>query len=99
MKSSMKTQLLKALQLYLLKLRQKLFFNKNEYHSLYSFGSALAGTCGTHMIHKLSSSDSISVRLFSQQALVVISLPVVFEIIFNPQCPVNTPARIFFLSF
>ena len=46
-----------SLQRFLRKLKQKIFFNKNEYDRLYSSGSAPARICGTPKIQKFSSSD------------------------------------------
>ena len=42
------------------KLKQKTFFNKNEYDKLYPSGSATACIYGTPKMHKFSSSDSFS---------------------------------------
>ena len=47
-----------SLQRFLRKLKQKNFFNKNEYDKLYPSGSAPAGIYGTPKIHIFSSSDS-----------------------------------------
>ena len=47
-----------SLQRFLRKLKQKNFFNKNEYDKLYPSGSAPACAYGTPKIHKFSSSDS-----------------------------------------
>ena len=43
---------------FLCKLKQKSFFNKNEYSKLYPSGSAPARIYGTPKMHKFSSSDS-----------------------------------------
>ena len=47
-----------SLQCFLSKLKQKIFFNKNEYDKLYPSGSAPACIYGTPKMHKFSSSDS-----------------------------------------
>ena len=47
-----------SLQRFLLKLKQKNFFNENEYNKLYPSGSAFARIYGTPKMHKFSSSDS-----------------------------------------
>ena len=47
-----------SLQRFLRKLKQKNFFNKNEYDKLYPSGSATAHMYGTSKMHKFSSSDS-----------------------------------------
>ena len=46
-----------SLQRFLLKLKQKNFFNENEYNKLYPSGSAPARIYGTPKMHKISSSD------------------------------------------
>ena len=46
------------LQRFLCKLKQKNFFNENEYDKLYPSGSAPARIYGTPKIHKFSPSDS-----------------------------------------
>ena len=48
------------LQHFLRKLKQKIFFNKNENDKLYPSGSAPARIYGTPKMHKFSSSDSFS---------------------------------------
>ena len=45
-------------QRFLRKLKEKNFFNDNEYDKLYPSGSAPARICGTPKMHKFSSSDS-----------------------------------------
>ena len=47
-----------SLQRFLQKLKQKNFFNENEYDKLYPSGSAPARIYGTPEMHKFSSSDS-----------------------------------------
>ena len=47
-----------SLQRFLRKLKQKNFFNENEYDKLYPSGSAPARVYGTPKMHKFSSSDS-----------------------------------------
>ena len=47
-----------SLQRFLCKLKQKNFFNKNEYDKLYPSGSAPARIYGTPKMHKFSPSDS-----------------------------------------
>ena len=47
-----------SLQRFSRKLKQKYFFNENEYDKLYPSGSAPARVYGTPKIHKFSSSDS-----------------------------------------
>ena len=47
-----------SLQRFLRKLKQKIFFNENEYDKLYPSGSAPARIYGTPKMHKFSSSDS-----------------------------------------
>ena len=47
-----------SLQRFLHKLKQKNFFNENEYDKLYPSGSAPARIYGTPKMHKFSSSDS-----------------------------------------
>ena len=47
-----------SLQRFLRKLKQKSFFNENEYDKLYPSGSAPAGIYGTPKMHRLSFSDS-----------------------------------------
>ena len=47
-----------SLQHFLRKLKQKNFFNENEYDKLYLSGSAPARIYGTPKMHKFSSSDS-----------------------------------------
>ena len=47
-----------SLQCFLRKLKQKNFFNENEYDKLYPSGSAPARIYGTPKMHKFSSSDS-----------------------------------------
>ena len=47
-----------SLQRFLCKLKQKNFFNENEYDKLYPSGSAPAYIYGTPKMHKFSSSDS-----------------------------------------
>ena len=47
-----------SLQRFLHKLKQKNFFNANEYDKLYPSGSAPARIYGTPKMHKFSSSDS-----------------------------------------
>ena len=47
-----------SLQCFLRKLKQKNFFNKNEYDKLYASGSAPARIYGTPTMHKFSPSDS-----------------------------------------
>ena len=47
-----------SLQSFLHKLKQKNFFNENEYDKLYPSGSALACIYGTPQMHKFSPSDS-----------------------------------------
>ena len=47
-----------SLQRFLRKLKQKNFFNDNEYDKLCPSGSAPAGIYGTPKMHKFSSSDS-----------------------------------------
>ena len=47
-----------SLQRFLCKLKQKNFFNENEYDKLYPAGSAPARIYGTPKMHKFSSSDS-----------------------------------------
>ena len=49
-----------SLQRFLRKLKQKSFFNENEYHKLYPSGSAPARIYGAPEMHKFSSSDSFS---------------------------------------
>ena len=46
------------LQRFLCKLKQKNFFNENEYDKLYPSGSAPARIYGTPKMHKFSPSDS-----------------------------------------
>ena len=46
-----------SLQRFLRKLKQKNFFNENEYDKLYSSGSAPGHIYGTPKMHKFSSSD------------------------------------------
>ena len=46
-----------SLQRFLLKLKQKNFFNENEYNKLYPSGSAPAHIYDTPKMHKISSSD------------------------------------------
>ena len=46
-----------SLQDFLLKLKQKIFFNENEYDKLYPSGSAPARIYGTPKMQKFSSSD------------------------------------------
>ena len=46
-----------SLQRFLRKLKQKAFFNYNEYNKLYHSGSAPARIYGTPKMHKFSSSD------------------------------------------
>ena len=46
-----------SLQRFLRKLKHKNFFNKNEYHKLYSSGSTPARIYGTPKMHKFSSND------------------------------------------
>ena len=47
-----------SLQGFLRKLKQKWFFNENEYDQLYPSGSSPARIYGTSKMHKFSSSDS-----------------------------------------
>ena len=47
-----------SLQHFLCKLKQKIFFNENEYDELYPSGSAPARIYGTPKMRKFSSSDS-----------------------------------------
>ena len=47
-----------TLQRFLRKLKQKNFFNENEYDKLYPSGSAPARIYGTPKMHKFSSSDT-----------------------------------------
>ena len=47
-----------SLQRFLRRLKQKNFFNENEYDKLYPFGFAPACIYGTAKLHKFSSSDS-----------------------------------------
>ena len=47
-----------SLQRFLHKLKQKNFFNKNEYDKFYPSGSAPAPIYGTPKMHKFSSSDT-----------------------------------------
>ena len=47
-----------SIQHFLRKLKQKNFFNENEYDKLYPSGSAPAGFYGTPKMHKFSPSDS-----------------------------------------
>ena len=47
-----------SLQCFLRKLKQKNFFNENEYDKLYPSGSAPARIYGTPKMHKFSPSDS-----------------------------------------
>ena len=47
-----------SIQRFLRKLKQKNFFNENEYDKLYPSGSAPARIYGTPKMHKFSSSDS-----------------------------------------
>ena len=57
----MKTQTSKAklhYNVFLCKLKQKNFFNENEYDKLYPSGSALARIYGTPKVQKFSTSDS-----------------------------------------
>ena len=49
-----------SLQCFLCKLKQKNFFNDNEYDRLYPYGSAPARIYGTPKMHKFSSSDSFA---------------------------------------
>ena len=49
-----------SLQRFLCKLKQKNFFNDNEYEKLYPSGSAPARIYRTPKMHKFSSSDSFS---------------------------------------
>ena len=56
-------------QRFLCKLKQKNFFNDNEYDKLYLSGSAPACIYGTPKIHKFSSSDS-----FPKPRLIVSSI-------------------------
>ena len=58
-----------SLQRFLRKLKQKNFFNDNEYDKLYPSGSAPARIYGTLKMHKFSSSDS-----FLKLRLIVSSL-------------------------
>ena len=58
-----------SLQRFLCKLKQKNFFNENEYDKLYTSGSASARIYGTPKMHKFSSSDS-----FPKRRLIVSSL-------------------------
>ena len=58
-----------SLQSFLSKLKQKNFFNENEYDKLYSSGSAPARIYGTPKMHKSSSSDS-----FPKLCLIVSSI-------------------------
>ena len=46
-----------SLQRFLLKLKQKNFFNENEYNKFYPSDSAPARNYGTPKMHKISSSD------------------------------------------
>ena len=48
-----------SLKRFLPKLKQKNFFNDNEYDKLYPSGSAPACIYGTPNMHKFSSSDSV----------------------------------------
>ena len=47
-----------SLQRFLHKLKQKNFFNENEYDKLYASGFAPTGIYGTPKMHKFSPSDS-----------------------------------------
>ena len=58
-----------SLQRFLSKLKQKDFFNENEYDKLYLSGSAPARIYGTPKMHKFSSGDS-----FPQLRLIVSSI-------------------------
>ena len=49
-----------SLQLFLLKLKHKNFFNEKEYDKLYLSGSAPTGIYGIPKMHRFSSSDSFS---------------------------------------
>ena len=58
-----------SLQRFLLKLKQKIFFNENEYDKLYPSGSAPASIYGTPKMHKFSPQDS-----FPKLSLIVSSI-------------------------
>ena len=49
-----------SLQRFLRKLKQKKFFNENEYEKLYPSGSSPSRIYGTLKMHKFSSSDSFT---------------------------------------
>ena len=51
-----------SLQRFLRKLKQKIFFNKNEYHQLYPSGSTSTGIHGTPKMHKFSSDSFLKLR-------------------------------------
>ena len=74
-----------SMQRFLRKLKQKNFFNENEYDKLYPSGSAPARIYGTPKKHKFSPSDSfpkLRPIVSSIYLLLIIILPVSF-VIFN----------------
>ena len=74
-----------SMQRFLRKLKQKIFFNENEYDKLYPSGSAPARIYGTPKKHKFSPSDSfpkLRPIVSSIYLLLIIILPVSF-VIFN----------------
>ena len=74
-----------SMQRFLRKLKQKIFFNENEYDKLYPSGSAPARIYGTPKKHKFSTSDSfpkLRPIVSSIYLLLIIILPVSF-VIFN----------------
>ena len=90
-----------SLQRFFRKLKQKNFFNEIEYDKLYLSGSVPTHIYGTPKMHKFSSSNSFpNLRpIVSSKVLLIINLPVSFEIFFHLKFLMISLANILFLFF